>query len=236
MFFLKLVWRGVRDLFDNFLMFGAMSLLWWLCAILIVPGPPATVALASIADPRRKGAAPELADAIAVFKASWKRSWGIAALTIPFLAMLFWNLTFFSSGNSILVPMIPLWLIMTVILFILTFYAFSVAGTMESGVRNAFRGAMFVLVSRPFMGIFLSILLGVLILVMTVTVIPLLLFGPSLVFCIVNRFTLTIFGEEIIDPSAPTVERADERARGVNPDPTLLGRMRGRPAKPRNRA
>ena len=70
---------------------------------------------------------------------------------------------------------------------------------------------------------------------MTVTVIPLLLFGPALVFSIVNRFTLTILGEEIIDPSAPTVERADERARGVNPDPTMLGRFRGSRSKPGGR-
>jgi hypothetical protein len=105
-------------------------------------------------------------------------------------------------------------------------YAFSMAGTMESGVRNAFRGAMFVLVSRPGLSIALSLFLGFLILVMTITVIPMLLVGPSLVASIVNRVTLTVLGEEIIDPSSPTVERAQERAMGVNPDPTLLTRFK----------
>lgn len=227
MLFLKLVWRGIRDLFEQFILFSLFSLLWWLCAVLIVPAPPATVALAAMADPRRLGAAPELADAIDVFKSSWKRSWGIAIFTIPFLAMLLWNLTFFAGTDHPLAPMIPLWIIMLILLFIVTLYAFSIAGTMESGVRNAFRGAMFVLVSRPFMAIFLSLFLAVLILLMAVTVLPMLLLGPALVFSIVNRFTLTILGEEIIDPSAPTNERADERARGLNPDPTFFSRFRG---------
>lgn len=227
MLFLKLVWRGIRDLFEQFILFSLFSLLWWLCAVLIVPAPPATVALAAMADPRRLGAAPELADAIDVFKSSWKRSWGIAIFTIPFLAMLLWNLTFFAGTDHPLAPMIPLWIIMLILLFIVTLYAFSIAGTMESGVRNAFRGSMFVLVSRPFMAIFLSLFLALLILLMAVTVLPMLLLGPALVFSIVNRFTLTILGEEIIDPSAPTNERADERARGLNPDPTFFSRFRG---------
>jgi uncharacterized membrane protein YesL len=173
------------------------------------------------------GAAPEMADAIEVFKTSWKRSWGIALFTVPFLVMLIWNLTFFAGSNHMLAPMIPLWLIMAVLLFIVMLYAFSVAGTMESGVKNAFRGAMFVLVSRPFMGIGLSLLLIVLAFLMTITVLPMLLLGPALIACVVNRFSLTILGEEIIDPNSPTVERADERARGLNPDPTVLSRFRG---------
>jgi ABC-type transport system involved in multi-copper enzyme maturation permease subunit len=116
---------------------------------------------------------------------------------------------------------------MIVLLFILTLYAFSVAGSMDSGVRNAFRGAMYVLVSCPFMSIGLSLLMVILIFVMSITVLPMLLIGPALVASIVNRFTLTILGEEIIDPSSPTTERQDERSRGVNPDQTILTRLRG---------
>ena len=234
MLFLKLFWRGVRDLFDQFMILSLFSLLWWVCAILIVPGPPATVTLAAMADPRRMGAAPEMSDAAEIFKSSWKRSWGIALLTVPFLAMLLWNLSYFAGSSHTLAPMIPLWIVMLILLFVLTLYTFSVAGSMESGVRNAFRGAMFVLVSRPFMSIGLSLLMVVLIFAMSITVLPMLLIGPALVASIVNRFTLTILGEEIVDPSSPTIERQDERSRGVNPDQTLLGRLRGN-SRPRNR-
>lgn len=231
MLFFKLIWLGIKDVFGQFMTYALLSILWWLCALLIIPGPPATVALASVTDPRRMGAAPEFADALDVFKSSWKRSWGIALLSIPFLVMLLWNVTYFAGADHFLATMIPLWLIMMVIIAAITIYAFSVAGTMESGVRNAFRGALFVLISRPFMGLGLVLVVWVLSMVMGVLVLPMLLIGPALITCIVNRFTLNILGEEIGDPTAPTPERADEKARGVNPDPGILGRFRGQPKK-----
>jgi hypothetical protein len=64
---------------------------------------------------------------------------------------------------------------------------------------------------------------------MSVMVLPMLLFGPALIACIVNRVTLSVLGEQIIDPDAPTPERAEERARGLNPDPGLLSRFRRKP-------
>ncbi len=226
MLLLKLIWAGLRDTFSQFMVFALLSLSWWLAAILIVPGPPATTALMSVADPRRLGATPEFGDAWEVFKASWKRSWGIAVFTLPFLLMLVWNLTFFSGIESYFAAMVPLWTVMFVLLLVISLYAFSMAGTMESGVKNAFRGAMFVLVSRPFLSMFLSVFLVFLSLVMSLMVLPMLLIGPALIASIVNRVTLTVLGEPIIDPDAPTPERADERAKGLNPDPTFFSRFR----------
>lgn len=226
---LKLIWAGLRDVFSQFMMFALLSLTWWFAAVLIIPGPPATTALMTVADPRRLGAAPEFAEALETLKSSWRRSWGIALFTIPFLAMLIWNLTFFGGVDTYFAAMVPLWTIMFVLLFIISLYAFSMAGTMESGTRNAFRGAMYVLISRPFMSVFLSVFLLFLVLVMSVMVLPMLLFGPALIACIVNRVTLSVLGEQIIDPDAPTPERAEERARGLNPDPGLLSRFRRKP-------
>lgn len=224
----KLVWLGLRDFFEQFMMFMLLSVMWWICAVTIVPGPAMTVALTSTTDPRKKGSAPELGDAFTVFKSCWKRAWGIWLFTVPFVAILAWNLAYFSNTDYALAPMIPLWFILLVLMFVFTLYAFSMAGTLESGVKNAFRGAMFVLVSRPFVSIGLSFFLAFLIVVMTVLVVPMLIMGPALIACIVNRVSLTILGEEIIDPNSPTVERFDERKRGVNPDPSFVSRFKGK--------
>lgn len=232
--FLKLVWRGFRDLFDQLLTFGLYSVLWWVCTILIVPGPPATVALFAMCDPRRKVSQPDFSDAVQVFKGAFRRSWGIAILTVPLLAILLWNLLFFSGSNHPLIALVPLWLIMILLVYILTLYAFSVAATMESGTRNAFRGALFVLVSRPFFSIGLGLFLLVLGSILAVTVLPLILFGPALMACIVNRFALVGLDVPVVDPDSPTDERQDERKRGINPDRGLIGRMRGESAKRRH--
>jgi uncharacterized membrane protein YesL len=224
--FLRLVWRGLRDLFEQFLSLTWFSLLWWLCVLTIVLGPPATVALYSMADPRRQVSTPEFRDAVEVLRSAWRRSWGIFLFTIPLLLILVWNLYVFGGSAALLAALTPLWLIMLVVLWILMLYAFAVAGMMESGTRNAFRGAMFVLVSRPFLSLTLSGFTVALIVGMTITVLPIVLFGPALIACIVNRVVLFVLGVEVIDPSAPTTERADERARGINPDRGWLARLR----------
>lgn len=227
MTFLRLMGRGVRDLFEQLLSLCLYSLLWWLAAATIVLGPAATVTLFSMADPRRQVASPEFGDAIAVFKTSFKRGWGIFLWTVPLVVILIWNTSFFSATEETLGVLVPLWLLMTVILIVLSLYAFSVAGTMESGVRNAFRGAIYVLVSRPIRGLLLGLILILLTLVMTVTVVPMILFGPSLIAAIVNRFVLDGLQVPVIDPNSPTDERAYERERGINPDKGLLHRFRG---------
>lgn len=226
MVFLKLVWRGIRDLFEQFLSLTWFSVLWWLCVILVLPGPPATVALYAMADPRRQVSTPEFRDAVDVFRSSIRRSWGIFLFTVPLMAILIWNLYFFGGTNQILAAMSPLWLIMLVLIWVLMLYAYAVAAMMESGTRNAFRGAMFVLVSRPFVSITLSVFSIVLIAVMTITVVPMVLFGPALIASIVNRVVLYVMGVEVIDPSAPTTERASERERGINPDRGWASRLR----------
>ena len=230
---LKLIWRGVRDLFDQLLAFSLYSISWWICAITVVGGPPATVALFSMCDPRRKVAQPEFSDAIAVFRESFRRSWPIALITVPLVLILGWNVSFFAGSDHPLIVLVPLWVILMIILTILGTYAFSVAATMESRWRNAYRGATYILVLRPIRSIILFVILLVLMTAFTVMVIPMLLFGPALLAAIVNRFVLESLDVPIIDPDAPTSERQYEREQGINPDKGFVARLRERQPKKR---
>jgi uncharacterized membrane protein YesL len=225
--FLRLLGLALRDLFEQLVSMCVYSLLWWVCFVSVILGPAATVTLFSMADPRRQIQSPEFADAIAVFKTAFRRGWGIFLLTVPLIVVLIWNTSYFGGTQETLRVLIPLWLLMSLILIVVCVYAFSVAGTMESGVRNAFRGAMYVLVSKPFRALGLGLFLVVLSLIMTITVVPMLFFGPALIACIVNRFVLDGLDVEVIDPNAPTDERAYERERGINPDKGFLQRLRG---------
>ena len=227
MTFLRLFLRGIRDLFEQLLSLCMYSLLWWIAVATVVLAPPATVTLFSMADPRRQVTNPEFGDAVAVFRSSFRRGWGIFLWTVPLITILIWNTYYFGGTNETLSILVPLWLLMSIALLMLGLYAFSVAGTMESGVKNAFRGAAYLLVSRPFVSLFLIVSLLVLSLLMTVTVVPMVLFGPALIASIVNRFTLHGLQVEVIDPNAPTDERAYEQERGLNPDQGFLQRLRG---------
>ena len=245
--FFGLVWRGIRDVFEQFVFMVGMSLAWWLCAVPLVLGfltlpfflvlvlaplvglllAPATVTLFAMADPRRLVSRPDVPEAVAVFKSAVKRGWVIGLCTVPVLVVLFWNITYFTGTASFLAAFVPLWAIMFISVFILMIYMFAVAGTMESGLRNAFRGGMYVLVSRPFSSLFLSLLIMVVGVVLTVLVLPMVAFGPALMAAVVNRFVLAGLGVEVIDPNAPTSEREFERERGIEHDKTFIQRLRG---------
>jgi uncharacterized membrane protein YesL len=245
--FLKVFWRGIRDVYDQFVYFMLLSFAWVACALPALVGytllavsplfipvavftailiPPATLTLFALTDPRRIIDRPDLREIGHIFADGFKRSWMIAAVTVPFLIILLWNASFFGGTNTYLAAFVPLWFVMFIFLFILTLYMFSLGGLMESGVRNAFRGGMFVLVSRPFVSMTLSVVILVLSVVFTFAILPIVTFGPSLFAAVVNRFVLTELQVPVIDPNSPTNERQWERERGLNVEPTIWDRLK----------
>lgn len=221
--FLRLFLRGLRDAYDQFVQVMVVSILWWICAILIVPGPPATVALFRMMDPRNQVAMMEVRDFFRIMKEWFATSWAIAGFTVPVILVLFWNSMFFRGSDSFFSVMIPLWAVMIVITIMLMLYAFATVAAMESRVRNAFRGATYLMVMRPFASGLLFVLLVLLSSLFVVLVLPLFLFGPGVAAAIINRFVLDGYAVEVIDPSSPTQERSREVASGVGLDEGMRG-------------
>lgn len=225
--FFRLSLRGLKDAYDQFVLVMIVSVLWWVCAVLIVPGPPATVALFRIMDPRNQVHSVEIRDFFRVLREEFRTAWTIAGLTIPLILVLLWNAAFFRQTDSFFSLMVPLWIVMALLTGMTLVYALATVATMESKTRNAFRGAFYQLVMRPFSSALMFVLLLVITVLFSVLVLPLIFFGPGVFAAVVNRFLLTNYNVEIIDPNAPTSERSTEVARGVNPDPGMLARLRG---------
>lgn len=245
--FFKLIWRGIRDVFEQLVFMAGLSIGWWLCAAPAVYGftlflsapilfpvlvlssfliPPATMTLFAMSDPRRIVSKPDLAEVWAFFRSSIKRGWLVGLFTVPALLVLIWNIIFFIGSTSWFAAFVPLWGIMVISIFILMLYMYSVAANMEAGPRNAFRGAMYVLISRPFAGLFLSVLIVLGGGLISILVLPMLLFGPAVMSSVVNRFVFEGLDVTVIDPNAPTTERDDERQRGINHDTTIWDRLK----------
>lgn len=224
--FVRLFLRGLKDAYDQFVQVMIVSVLWWICAVLIVPGPPATVALFRYMDPRNQVAQPEARDFLRTMRDSFKTAWGIAAFTLPVVLVLLWNTLYFRGTDSTFSLMVPLWIVMILITMILMLYAYATAAAMESRTRNAFKGATYLLVMRPFSSALMILFLLLLSLFFTVLVVPLILFGPGVSAAVINRFVLSGFGVEVIDPSSPTQERSHEVSRGINLDEGIRGRFR----------
>jgi uncharacterized membrane protein YesL len=216
--FLRLFLRGLKDAYDQFVLLMIVSALWWVSAVLIVPGPPATIALFRMMDPRNAIETPEIADFFRIMRENFKTAWTVALFTVPVILVLAWNMLFFRNSDSAFAIMVPLWFVMIVIAFMLMLYAFATVASMESYPRNAFRGAVYLLVMWPFTAGLLFVLLALIGSLFAVLVLPLILFGPGTVAAVVNRFVLAGYDVEVIDPSSPTQERAYEVSRGINPD------------------
>lgn len=225
--FIRLFLRGLKDAYDQFILVMIVSVLWWVSAVLIVPGPPATVALFRMMDPRNQVHAQELGDFFRTLRATFVTAWGIAGITLPLMLILSWNAVFFRGSDTFFALLVPLWYVMIFLLMLLTLYALATVAAMESGVRNAFRGATYLMVMWPFSSGLMLVLLAIFSSILAVLVLPLILFGPGIAAAVINRFALAGYDIEVIDPNAPTTERTTEVARGVNLDEGWLKRLRG---------
>jgi len=202
------------------------SLAWWVCIALVVPGPPATATLFAMADPRRHSSVPEWGDAVATFRGAFLRSWAVVLWTIPLVLILLWNLFFFGGTDQRLAFLAPLWALMILFLLVLTTYAMAVLGALDTGVKDTFRAAGFLLIGRPLTSLALLLFFVALLLVLTLLVVPLILLGPGLSASIINRFVLAGLDIEVLDPNAPTPERSMERREGRDVRGGLFERAR----------
>ena len=244
--FLKIFWRGIRDVYDSFMYFILVSLAFWLCCSPMILGygflsvgplyaplflvsavlvPPALTVLFALTDPRTIINRIEWADAFRMLRTEFVRSWKVAVVSLVPLVMIGWNIIYFIGSGHTLELFVPLWIVMFVFIFIYSHYCFSLAGTHESGWRNAFRGGMFVMVKYPFRTIILSLFILLFGYMLTLALLPMLIIGPAFFAAIVNRVVFDALEVEVIDPDSPTDERAFERARGINPDKSLVDRV-----------
>lgn len=223
--FLRLYLRGLKDAYDQFVLVMVVSVLWWICAVLIVPGPPATVALFRFMDPRNQVASPEIRDFFRTMREHFATAWAIAGLTVPLIAILVWNSLFFQGGDTFFTLMVPLWAVMVAIIITLMLFAFATVAAMDSKVRNAFRGATYLLVMWPFSSVLTIIFLAAFSSILLVLILPMLLFGPGVSAAVINRFVLAGYDVEIIDPNSPTQERRHEVQRGIATEKGIGGWM-----------
>lgn len=244
--FFKIMWRGFRDVYEQFAYFILLSILFAFCSlpaawvflyvrfqlitlpILMVAAvlmPPALVVLYTLVDPRRSLDKPEWGEIGRMFLRAFGRSWKLALCTILPLIIIGWNIAYFAGSGHFLELLVPLWVVMWVFIFILTQYCFCLAGTLESGLKNSFRGGMFVMVKYPLRTVLLSLFIIGLGFAFTVTMLPMIVIGPAFFAAIVTRFVFEAFDIFVVDPNLPTDERAWERERGINPDRNVVARM-----------
>jgi hypothetical protein len=218
---LRIIGRGISDVFEHLLPFMFASLLWWLGVFLLITAPPATTALFAITDPRRAIDRPEPREVFAQFRRQAWESWKHFLLAGPIIAVLIWDLGFYGGGAGGLAVLAPLWLVLLILASAIALSSIAALALTESSVGMAFRRGAYVVLSAPFRSILLLVISVVYVLIGAALVVPLVLIVPPLIAATFNRLVLTQLQIPVIDPTAPTDERLLEqqmkRSRKVRP-------------------
>ena len=182
---LHIVWLGVKATYEELLLLGMLSLLVWLCWLLIIPGPPATAALFYVAN----RVANERSVNFNLFKEGFRRyfvrSWIIGGISLAFLTLFVSSFFFYLS----LPAQFPQWMqaLSVVMLYLLIswlaiqLYLFPVLVEQNLSLGRLFRNAFFLAFASPlFTGVLLLALTFIVILSALTTI---LLFGiaPALI-------------------------------------------------------
>ena len=212
---LRLIGWGLTDTLESLLPFTLLTLAWWVCLFLVIPAPAATLALVAFADPRRAVDRPDWREALGVARRNLWRGWGVVLPSLPFVAVLLANLSFYGGGTDRWGGLVPLWTLLLLFALAGVLYAFAVAGLTDATAWSATKRASLLVVRRP--GQALVVAVGVLFVIAigAVLVVPLVMFVPALTVAVINRVVLDGLELPVLDPLAPTNERLVEEQRQV---------------------
>lgn len=240
----SIIWRAIRDTFDQILTYMLGSILWWVAVFvpfivfaglgsalptvvgeavlilgIIIGASPATTLLSRWVDPRLVVDRPSWRDLGPWFRQYARTSWIVGAFVFTALGILLLNLAFYAQSGSVFTILVPLWLFLIVIGVIVAFTALALVSLTDATPRQAFRRAGYVIASAPIQSLLLAGWILVTILLGVALIVPLILLTPPLIMAATNRLILNQLQIAIPDPNAPTDERVVERTTGDgNPD------------------
>ncbi len=223
---LGLLRRAIRDTYEHFLPFSAATLGWWvivaipvglstvvgvvgLLFFLLIPG--ATISLFAFTDPRRTTDRPDIAELAAAFRRALRPGIAIAAIMVPVVALLLWNIAYYGDSGSRFGVLVPLWSVLCVLVVGVALVAFALTALFNLGSIASIKRAFVLTGSAPLRSFMILVVLGLITGLGALLVIPLLLVVPALITATMNRFVLDRLGIIVVDPLMPTDERLHEQ-------------------------
>jgi len=207
---LRLLGKGLSDTFEHLLPFAVFSVFWWIGVFLVPLAPGATVALFAMTDPRHQTNQPDWRDAFGIARRNFAKGWLLAAVPLPLLLVLGWNLWFYLGADSRFGLLVPVWFVFLGLTASVLLASFAVAGLLDRPAGEALKGGLDVVMLSPFRWLILTLIGYLIIALGTVLVVPLIFFVPAMLAAIVNRAVLHGLDIKVFDPLEPTQEREQE--------------------------
>ncbi len=176
---------AIKVLWDNAFLAIFCSLVWLFLVLLIIPGPPATIAIYAIAN--RIAAREPLLDYRDYLHAIWEHfglGWRWAIINLPILVLLLVDIRIIPKmlPVSAAAPVQIFFFISAVFWCVLNWFALAfLFQQKELSLRMAFRNAIILMLNRPLLTITLTALSTIALWLSLIMVIVNLLFGPMFV-------------------------------------------------------
>lgn len=206
--------RGLSDTLEHLLPFTIASLAWWISVFSIVLAPGGTLALFEATDPRviSQLDRPSLAELARMARRHLRSGWKLALpVTVPVFVLL-WNLRAYGVLSHGLGVLGPLWAVLLLTWLSLAACACSLVALVGRSPLPALREAGILIAATLPRALVAGIIVWLLLAIGGVLVVPIFMFLPAVVAAVTNRYVLDALGIAIVDPLAPTLERAREDA------------------------
>jgi uncharacterized membrane protein YesL len=190
---LKIIGESFRDLWADLWTMLAGNLFWLIANVLIIPGPPATMAIVYYGNRLAHGEQADLADLWQAFRSYWGAAWRWGAINILVIVFLVANVTLIGQMQlgawepvvqGLYVALLVLWLVVQ--LFALPF----LFEQEKMSVRQALRNSVVMIGKNMGFSLFLWVLLALILTAGTIAFLLSAMLGTVFLACAGNRAVL----------------------------------------------
>ncbi|MBM4432219.1 MAG: hypothetical protein FJ026_18000 [Chloroflexi bacterium] len=188
--------QALRDLYDELFLFAGVSVLWWLGTLLVVPCPPVTAGLCSLAYRVAHEQRVELSFFWQEIRGHFGKSWRLAAVNLLALSVVVVNFLFYWNVRNLLRYAAVVWVYLFLLWLAAQLYLFPLLFEMgEPRLRWLLRNAVLLPLLHPGYTLLLLILLLAATALSVVLPFLLIVAWPALVALVGARATATVIEE-----------------------------------------
>jgi hypothetical protein len=142
----RIIKISLRDIWEDIWSVLVINLVWTLCVLTIIPGPPATLALFQYANRMAHGETVDVKDFFKGFKGSWGTAWRWGAVNLLVCAVLVGDVVLSNQKNmgasaypyvqSFYIALLAVWLLLQP--YVLTFLLEQEQPLLKTAFRNSF--------------------------------------------------------------------------------------------------
>ncbi|UCG25674.1 MAG: DUF624 domain-containing protein [Chloroflexota bacterium] len=186
---LQVIALALIDWWDDWINMLIINLLWWLCWLTIILGPPATFGLYYVTNQLAYGKSVGVKGFISGTRQSFLKSWQWMLVNLAVAVIITVNIFFYQEQSANWAQILRILFIILAVFWIVI-QSYTVPYLMEQedkSIRIAYRNALFTILAAPGFTLVITVVAGVIVVLSVRLIAPLFLGIPCLLACIGNR-------------------------------------------------